>query len=66
MNIICDHYYALKWKNKIKGFCCVNGQIVLASLSQTPPVLYYFLTSLGANIDQEFANARGGVYTLYF
>jgi len=87
MNIICSYCYALKWKNETKGFCCMNGQIVLAPLLPAPEILYNFLTtqdpdanepyvkliraynsllaftSLGANIDEELANEREGVYT---
>src|SRR3954463_7155762 len=87
MNKICNKCYALKWKNETKGFCCLDGQIVLAPLHEAPPILYQLLTSndpntnepyvdniraynsvlaftsLGANIDEDLANAREGVYT---
>ena len=87
MNNICNHCYALKWKEETKGFCCVNGQIVLAPLSPAPPILYTLLTgndpdsdepyvkqirlynqilaftSVSANVDNNLANAKEGVYT---
>ena len=87
MNIVCEHCYALKWKNESKGFCCSNGQIILAPLSPAPQYLHSLLTtndpttnepyvnqiraynqvlaftSLGANIDENLANARDGIYT---
>ena len=87
MDQICEHCYALKWEDETKGFCCLNGQIVLATLSQATPTLYNFLitndpntdepfinhiraynqvlafTSIRANIDEDLANAREGVYT---
>ena len=82
----CEKCNALKWEKETKGFCCLDGQIVLASLKEASPTLYTFLTtkdanntpyvdkiraynsilaftSLGANIDEELANAREGVYT---
>ena len=43
MNNICNHYYAMKWKDESKGFCCVNGQVVLASLSPAPDAIYKLL-----------------------
>ena len=87
MNIICEHCHALKWKNESKGFCCSNGQIILAPLSPAPQHLHSLLTtndpitnepyinqiraynqvlaftSLGANIDENLANAKDGIYT---
>ena len=44
MNNICNHCYALKWKDEPKAFCCINGQIVLASLSPAPDAIYKLLT----------------------
>jgi len=87
MNNICNHCYALKWQNETKGFCCSNGQVLIASLSPAPQYLHALLTtndpntdepyvnqiraynqilaftSLGANIDENLANACDGVYT---
>ncbi|PKY62812.1 hypothetical protein RhiirA4_489984, partial [Rhizophagus irregularis] len=84
MNKICDKCYALKWKNKTKGFCCLDGQVILSPLHEAPPMLYNLLTSndpntdkpyvnniraynsifaftsLGANIDEDLANAKEG------
>jgi hypothetical protein len=85
MNNICSKCQALKWNKESKGFCCQNGQVVLAPLLPAPPCLFNLLTtndpisnepyvnqirsynqvlaftSLGANIDNELANAREGV-----
>lgn len=87
MNKICDKCYALKWKNETKGFCCLNGKVVLTPLHEVSLILHHFLTSndlntnkpyvdniraynsilaftsLGANIDEELANAKEGIYT---
>ncbi|CAB4477605.1 unnamed protein product [Rhizophagus irregularis] len=87
MNKICDKCYALKWKYETKGFCCLDGQVILSPLHEAPPMLYNLLTSndpntdkpyidsiraynsifaftsLGANIDEDLANAKEGVYT---
>ena len=87
MDSICKHCYALKWKEETKGFCCVNGQIVLAPFSPTPLILHTLLTgndpdldkpyvkqirlynqilaftSVSADVDNNLANAKEGVYT---
>ena len=56
MHIICKYYHALKWKNETKGFCCLNGQIVLASLSPTPPNLYKLLTAKDSDSNKSYIN----------
>ncbi|CAB4436944.1 unnamed protein product [Rhizophagus irregularis] len=56
MNNICNHCYALKWENEPKGFCCLNGQVVIAILSSTPPYLYILLTNNDPNSDEPYVN----------
>ena len=56
INIICRYCFALKWKEESKGFCCVNGQIQLASLAPAPSVLYKFLTDKDPISKEQFVN----------
>ncbi len=56
MNNICNHCYALKWKKEPKGFCCLNGQIVIAPLSPAPPSLHTLLTSNDPDSDEPYVN----------
>ncbi len=56
MHIICKYYHALKWKNETKGFCYLNGQIVLAPLSPTPPNLYKLLTAKDSDSNEPYIN----------
>ena len=44
MNDVCNHCYALRWKDEPKAFCCINGQIVLASLAPVLDAIYKLLT----------------------
>jgi len=56
MNIICKHCHALKWKNESKGFCCLNGQIVLALLSPAPQYLHSLLTTDDPITNEPYVN----------
>src|SRR5581483_6410522 len=56
MNIICEYCQALKWKNEVKGFCCVKGQISLAPLFPAPPVLYNLFTTKDPNTNEPYIN----------
>lgn len=54
MNVVCNKYYTLKWKNETKGFCCQNEQIVIVSLASVPLTLYNFLTTNDSNTNKAF------------
>jgi len=56
MHIICEHFHALKWKNKTKGFYYLNGQIVLASLFPILPNLYKLLIAKNSNTNEPYIN----------
>jgi len=56
MNIICKHCYVLKWRNETKGFCCLNRQIQLASLTPVPEILYKLLITEDPNTNKSFVN----------
>src|SRR6185295_11504506 len=56
MNIICEHCYALKWKEEAKSLCCLNGQVQLASLAPSPQKLFKFLTTNDPKSNEPFVN----------
>ena len=56
MHIICEHFHALKWKNKTKGFYYLNGQIVLASLFPASPNLYKLLIAKDSDLNKPYIN----------
>jgi hypothetical protein len=45
MNNICNKCQALRWNNETKGFCCQNGQVVLAPLPPASSSLFILLTA---------------------
>ncbi|KAK6998606.1 ATP-dependent DNA helicase PIF7, partial [Biomphalaria glabrata] len=47
MNEVCVHCQAFRFKNEIKGICCLNGQIQLPSIDDPPEPFYSYL--LGEN-----------------
>ncbi|KAK0056943.1 ATP-dependent DNA helicase PIF7 [Biomphalaria pfeifferi] len=43
MNEVCVHCQALRFKNEVKGICCLNGQIQLPSIDDPPEPFYSYL-----------------------
>ena len=69
MNKICNKCQALKWNKESKGFCCQNGQVVLAPLSPGPPCLYNLFTSNDPISNEPYVNPIKNLDTvsiLYF